>query len=117
MDFWIFVFYAVLVFVASLIGGFVAGLFEHYYLYEIWGRMNRIEKKLASGQAMEAKGEQSARISQAIARFAALQAEGLPMKDALIKVGLEFPDVAMSLMSKLGKGGLGGMDLGALLNG
>jgi hypothetical protein len=97
----------IVVFIGSAIGGFIFRMMSETHLER---RVASLEGKIISGLGVERRQEKSERMQAAMAEaLAIMKDENIPKEQktqALLKVAAAYPDVALDLLKKLGKGGL-----------
>lgn len=101
--------------VSNVVIGTLVGLLLRYLSdHSVTFRLASIEKKIESitkteysSRGVAAREQKAERQSEALAALAQEMAKGTPQMDAIKKVAAAYPDVALSLGSKLLQGKLG----------
>jgi hypothetical protein len=95
----------------GLIGGFVARLiFDKWGFSNLERRLYSLENSIKGSVGVAARAEKAERLTLAIAEGTKMVQEGKEVKEVIKELAIKYPDVALDIVKRLGKGGgLGGL--------
>jgi len=95
---------ALLIFIGAVIGGILGSMLFNVFFHK------QIIRQTSSERAVNVRAEKAERINAALIEAANMFQEGKPVGDIAKELLPKYPDVALDLVKKLGKGkGLGGL--------